>query len=75
MRSHLLIVDFSSCAIGVLFRKLSPVPMNTRSFPTLSSIWFSDFDFTVRPLIYLDFSSVQGDRYGSICTLLYVNIK
>ena len=26
MRFHLLIVDISACAIGVLFRKLSPIP-------------------------------------------------
>jgi hypothetical protein len=28
MMSHLLIIDFRSCAISVLFRNLSPVPIN-----------------------------------------------
>ncbi|ERE66351.1 DNA-directed RNA polymerase I subunit RPA1 [Cricetulus griseus] len=36
-KSHLLIVDISVCATGVMFRKRSPVPINSRVFPTLSS--------------------------------------
>jgi hypothetical protein len=37
MRSHLLIV-LNAWAIGVLFSKLSPVPMSSRIFPTSCSI-------------------------------------
>jgi hypothetical protein len=33
MRSHLLIVDFSACAIGVLFRRLSHVQMHLKLLP------------------------------------------
>ena len=34
MRSHLLILDLSAWAIGVLFRKLSPVLMSSGLLPT-----------------------------------------
>jgi hypothetical protein len=44
MRSHLLTVDLSACAIGILFSKLSPVPMHSRLFRTFSSIRFSVYD-------------------------------
>jgi hypothetical protein len=38
MKSHLLNVDLNVYAIGVLFRKSYPVPMNPNLFPTFSSI-------------------------------------
>ena len=49
MRSHLLIVNLSACAISVLLRKLIPVPVHLRLFLTFSSTSFSvsgfkDFD-------------------------------
>ena len=31
-RSHLLFVDLSVCATGVMFRKLSPVPVHSRIY-------------------------------------------
>jgi hypothetical protein len=37
----LLILDLRAYSIGVLFRKISPVPMCLRVFPTFSSIRFS----------------------------------
>ena len=73
MRSHLLIVDLSDWAIGVLFRKLTPVPMGSGLYPTFScevqciQLYVEIFD----PL-GLEF--VQGDKYGSICILLHADI-
>jgi hypothetical protein len=63
MRSHLLIVGFNACTIGVLFRKSSAVPIWSRLFLTFSFIRLSAFDFTFKSLIHLDFSFVQGDKY------------
>jgi hypothetical protein len=56
-----------------MFKKLSPVPMHSRVFPTLSSIRFNASVFMLRHLIHLDLSIVQGDRYGSICILLHTD--
>jgi hypothetical protein len=64
MRAHLLILDPSSWAIGVLFRKLSPVPMSSRLFANFSSIRFSVSGFTLRSLIHLDLSFMRDDKYG-----------
>jgi hypothetical protein len=66
IKSHLLIVDHSGCAIGVLFRKLSPVPMSLKVFLAFSSIRFSVSGFNLRSFIYWDFSFVLGDKYVSI---------
>ncbi|ERE72253.1 hypothetical protein H671_5g15135 [Cricetulus griseus] len=35
---------------------------------------FSVAGFMLRSLIHFDFSFVHGDRYGSICNLLHVDI-
>lgn len=40
-RSQLLIMDFSACNFGVLFRKLSNIPMRSRIYLAFSSIRFS----------------------------------
>ena len=53
---HLLIVNLKVCAIGVLFRKLSPVPMHAKLFSTFSSIKFCLSIFMCRSLIQLDLS-------------------
>lgn len=66
IKSHLLIVDLSACAVGVLFRNLPPVPISSKQFPTLSSLRFILFDFKLTSLIHLDLSFVQGDWYGSL---------
>jgi hypothetical protein len=58
MCSYLLIVDLSAWAVSVLFRKLSPVPMCSRLFPTFSSVRFSMSSFMLRSLIHLDLSFV-----------------
>ena len=75
MESHLLIVDVSVCAIGVLSRKLSLVSMRSSLFPTFSSIRFSVSGFMLISLIHLDLSFVQGNKYVSICILLHVDIQ
>jgi hypothetical protein len=65
MRSHLLIVDLSAYANGVLFRKSFPVPMSSRLFLIFSSIRFffsflSDISgFMLRSLVHLELSFVQ----------------
>jgi hypothetical protein len=73
MRSHLLILDFKTQAIAVLFRNFSLVLIFSRLSPTFSSINFSVSGFMWRSLIHLDLSLVQGDKNGSICILLHIN--
>ena len=71
MRSHLSIFDHRAWAIGVLFRKFSPVPMSSRLFPIFSAIRFSVSSFMLRSLVHLELNFVQGDKYGSIFILLH----
>ena len=54
MMSHLWIVDLSAWATRVLFRKLFPMPIHSRVFPTFFSIRFSVAGFILRSLIHLD---------------------
>jgi hypothetical protein len=72
---HLLIIDLSDCDIGILFRKSYHVPVHSRLFPTFFSIRFNISGFILRCLIHLDCSFVQGDKYGSICIPLHVDIQ
>jgi hypothetical protein len=75
IRSHLSIVDHRAQAIGVLFRKISPVLLCSRLFPTFSSFSFSVSGFIWRSLIHLDLSFVHEDKNGSICIFLYGDFK
>jgi len=75
MRSHLSILDLRAWAIGVLFRKCTPLRMSSRLFPTFSSIRFSVSGFMLRSLIHLDLSFVQGDEYRSIFIFLYTDCQ
>ena len=55
MMFQLLFVDLSACSIYVLYRKLSPVPMHPRLFPTFSLIRFKCIWFYVEvfdPLVF-----------------------
>jgi hypothetical protein len=71
MRSHLLIVDLHACFIGVLFKKLSPVPVCSKLlFPTFLLYWLSVSSVILRSLIHLDLNFEQCDKYGSICILI-----
>ena len=74
-RSHLFTVVFIVCVTGVIHRKWSPVVMCCRLLPTFSSLRFSVVGFILKSLIHLDLSFVHGDRYGSIFTLLQVDIQ
>ncbi|KAL6084157.1 hypothetical protein STEG23_038311, partial [Scotinomys teguina] len=47
----------------------------SRVLHTFSSISFSVTGFMLRSLIHLDLSFVHGNRYGSICNLLHVDIQ
>jgi hypothetical protein len=62
----LLVIYLSTWVIGMLFRNFSPVPLCSRELLTFSFIKFSVSGFTLRCLIQLDLSFMQGDRYGSI---------
>ena len=66
MRSYLSILDLIASAIGILFRKISPVPKCLRLFPTFFSITFTVSGFMWRSLIQLDLSFVQGIRMDQI---------
>ena len=65
MRSHLLIVDHSAWVIGVLFRRLFPVPMHSRLFPT--SLLFLCWSFWTWVLC--------KEINTSICFPLYADIQ
>jgi hypothetical protein len=58
-----------------MFRKISPVPMCSRLFPTFFSTSFSVSGFMWRSLIHLDLSFVQGDKNGSIYILLHADCQ
>jgi hypothetical protein len=73
MRSHLLILDLTVQAIGVVFKNFSTMPICSRISPTLSSILFSVSGFMQSSLIHLDLSFVQGDINGLIHILLQAN--
>ena len=75
IRSHLLIIDHNIWAGDVLFRKLSPIPIYSRLFPTFPFIIFSVSSFMLRSLIHLDLSFVQCDKYGCICICLHAGIE
>ena len=73
-RSHLLVVNPSVCANGVLFRKSSfNSSVNSRRFPTLS-MRFSVCSFMLS-LVHLDLSIVQGDKYASVWILVHLAIQ
>ena len=71
MMFHLLILDLSIRAMGVLLRKLFSIPMSSRLCLTFSSIRLN----AMRSLIHLDLSFVQGYRYGFLGIFLYADIQ
>jgi len=64
MRYNLSVIDLRAEAIGVLFRKISPVPMYSWIFSTISSFSFNLSGFMCRSLIHLDLSFVWGNKNG-----------
>ena len=75
MRCHLLILDLIAHITAVLSRIFYPVPLSSRLFPTFSSISFTVSGFMWSSLINLDLTLVQGDRNGSIHSLLHDNYQ
>jgi hypothetical protein len=72
MRFHLLIVDISTSANDVLFRKLSLVARCLRVFLPLSSMTISVLGYMLRSLIHL---ALVLYKYGCIFNLLHVDIQ
>ena len=60
--SHLLILDFTSCALGISLRNLVPKPTCGKVGPTFSSSRYRVSDLMPRPLIYFELSFIQGER-------------
>jgi hypothetical protein len=58
-----------------MFRMLFLLPIPSRLFLTFSSVRFSISGFMLKSLIHLDLSSVQADKYESICILLHTDIQ
>ena len=73
MRCHLSILDLKEKIIGVLFRKIPPVTMSSRLFPSFFSISLNMSGFMWRSMIHMDLSSVQEDN-GSIHILLHTDL-
>jgi hypothetical protein len=73
IRSHLSIPEFR--ATRVLLSKFPPVSMILRLFHTFFSIRFSVPSFTLRSLIHLALSFVQGNKYGSIFIFLQTDCQ
>lgn len=44
-RCHLLIIAFSECATGIIFRNWCPVPIHSRLLPTFFSIKFISWNY------------------------------
>lgn len=74
MRTHLLTVHLSTCANSVLFKKSFPMPKHSRLFSTFSAISPSFSGFVLSSLIYIEFSFVKDDEYGSICILPHASV-
>ena len=75
MGAHLLIIVFSTCSTGVMFKKLSSMPMSSSISPIFSSISYSVSCFMMSSSIHLDLSFTKGNRYGSICIPLQLEIQ
>ena len=69
--SHLLIVDLSACANGVLFRKSFPVPTSSSLFPTFSSIRSRVSGLMLMSLKQLDWNFVQAARDTDLFLFFY----
>jgi hypothetical protein len=75
MRFHLLLVNLSAYAIGVLFMRLFLVPMCAKLFPNFTFMRFIVSSLMLRSLIHLNLSFVQSDRHESICILLRAELN
>ena len=73
--SHFSILGLRAQAIGVLFRKISLVPICSKVFPTFSSNSFSVPGLMWRSLIHLHLSFLQGDKKGFIFIFLHAECQ
>jgi hypothetical protein len=60
---------------GVLLRKLFPIPICSSVFPTASWSCFQASGLILRSLIHFELILVQGKRWRSSFSFLYVNIQ
>ena len=74
-RSHILNAILCVCAIVVIFRKWSPVPVQSTLLPTFSSMRFIVVAFTLRSLIHWNLSFLCANIYGPICHCWVYNQK
>lgn len=73
VRCHLLIVKFRVCSLSILFRM--SCAKASKSKPQFLFYQVQYMGFMLRSCIYLNLRFVQGNKYGSSCNLLHVNIQ
>jgi hypothetical protein len=75
IRSNLLIDDLSTCIIGILFRKLSPMTVSSGLFHAFFFIRFIVSGFILRSLIHLELSFELSGKYRSICIFIHAAVQ
>jgi hypothetical protein len=70
MMSHLSILSLTCRGAGVLLKKLLPIPITSRVFPTVSYTNFRFLGLILRFLIHFELLLVQGDKHGSSFSFL-----
>jgi hypothetical protein len=70
MMSHLSILSLTCRGAGVLLKKLLPMPITSRVFPTVSYTNFRFLGLILRFLIHFELLLVQGDKHGSSFSFL-----
>jgi hypothetical protein len=73
MMSHLSILSLTCRGAGVLLKKLLPIPITSRVFPTVSYTNFRFLGLILRFLIHFELLLVQGDKHGSSFSFLQMD--
>jgi hypothetical protein len=73
MMSHLSILSLTCRGAGVLLKKLLPMPITSRVFPTVSYTNFRFLGLILRFLIHFELILVQGDKHGSSFSFLQMD--
>jgi hypothetical protein len=73
MMSHLSILSLTCRGAGVLLKKLLPMPITSRVFPTVSYTNFRFLGLILRFLIHFELLLVQGDKHGSSFSFLQMD--
>jgi hypothetical protein len=73
MMSHLSILSLTCRGAGVLLKKLLPIPITSRVFPTVSYTNFRFLGLILRFLIHFELILVQGDKHGSSFSFLQMD--